>query len=99
MGIHRVGVDLWSPPPTWCAATIVRGEGPQASGDPSRVPRGRAIPRWLAGLDRRRCRDMKMGWLLLTIILGAIGALALVRVLERAVTGAWTGQVGVQLVI
>ena len=41
---------------------------------------------------------MNMRWVVLTVILGAIGALALLRVVEKAVTGRLTSA-GMQLVI
>jgi hypothetical protein len=42
---------------------------------------------------------MKIGWVTLTIILGAFAAVALLRVIEEAVTGTLTSQAGVQLLI
>jgi uncharacterized membrane protein len=40
---------------------------------------------------------MKIGWLLVTIVLGAIAALSLLRVMERAIVGAMDGQALVQI--
>jgi uncharacterized membrane protein len=40
---------------------------------------------------------MNRGWLLVTIVLGAIAALALLRVLERAIAGAMDGQALLQI--